>query len=110
MVTTLNPDGGPQSSVVWAKRDGDDVVFSTVRGRRKTRNMERDPRITICAFDPDNPYRYFEIRGVVTLSETGGRALIDELSNKYTGSDYMQEDAVRVVCRVTANRIFVRGD
>src|SRR4051794_23273647 len=85
IVTTLNPDGGPQSSVVWIKRDGDDLIFSTVRGRQKARNLERDPRISVCLFDPAAPISYVEVRGTVALSEEGGRELIDELSHKYTG-------------------------
>lgn len=112
VVTTLNPDGGPQSSVVWVMRDGDEVVFSTVRGRRKARNMMRDPRVTICGFDPTNPYRYFEVRGLVSLSEEGGRALIDQLSNKYQGTDYQYDppDAVRLICRVTATKVLAQGE
>lgn len=111
VVTTLNPDGGPQSSVVWVMRDGDDVLFSTVRGRQKARNMERDPRVSICGFDPADPYRYFEVRGVASLSEAGGRALIDRLSHKYRGTDYIYDtpDAIRLVCRVSATKILTMG-
>lgn len=56
-VATLNPDGGPHTSVVWIGRDGDTVVFSTTAGRRKARNLARDPRISITIFDTANPYR-----------------------------------------------------
>jgi PPOX class probable F420-dependent enzyme len=110
VVSTTNPDGSPQSSVVWAKRDGDDVLFSTIRGRRKTRNMERNPRVSVVGFDPANPYQYFEVRGPVTLTEEGGRELIDELSRKYTGKSYDMDgpDAVRVVARVTPQRVVSR--
>lgn len=104
---TVNPDGGPQSSVIWAKRDGDEVVFSTIRGRRKTRNMQRDPRVTLCAYDPVDPYRYIEIRGTVTLTEDGGPELIQELSMRYDGERFTESDPanVRVVCRVTPTRV-----
>jgi len=104
---TVSPDGSPQSSVIWAKRDGDEVVFSTIRGRRKTRNMERDPRVTLCAYDPVDPYRYIEIRGTVTLSEDGGPDLIQELSLRYDGERFTESDPanVRVVCRVTPTRV-----
>ena len=54
-VTSLNPDGGPQSTVVWVRTDGDDVLFSTVKGRRKPRNFERDPRASLLVIDPDEP-------------------------------------------------------
>ena len=109
-LATVNADGSPQSSVIWVKRDGDEIVFSTIRGRRKTRNMERDPRVSVVGFDPANPYQYFEVRGTVTLDEQGGRELIDELSVRYTGKPYGLDgpDAVRVVCRLTPEHVVSR--
>jgi PPOX class probable F420-dependent enzyme len=110
VVSTVNPDGAPQSSVVWVKRDGDDVLFSTIRGRRKTRNMERDPRVSITLYDPANPYQYVEVRGNATLTEEGGPELIQELSHKYGGGPFQEPhpDNVRVVVRVTPSRVVGR--
>jgi PPOX class probable F420-dependent enzyme len=109
VITTINSDGSPQSTVVWIKRDGDDVLFSTIRGRRKTRNMERDPRVSLCAYDPANPYFYFTVEGTVTLVEEGGDELIDELSRKYDNVPWTPvPGAVRVVCRVTPTRVVSR--
>jgi PPOX class probable F420-dependent enzyme len=107
VVTTINPDGSPQSTVVWVKRDGDDILFSTIRGRRKTRNMERDPRVSICGYDPADPYSYFTVEGSVTLVEEGGRELINELSLKYDGEPFAVEppERVRVVCRLTPRKV-----
>ncbi|MFI7596814.1 PPOX class F420-dependent oxidoreductase [Actinoplanes sp. NPDC049681] len=107
VVSTINPDGSPQSTVIWVKRDGDDVLFSTVRGRRKTRNMERDPRVSVCAYDPAQPYSYFTVDGTVTLVEEGGPELINELSLKYDDRPYTFDppEAVRVVCRLTPNKV-----
>ncbi|MEV6929432.1 PPOX class F420-dependent oxidoreductase [Dactylosporangium sp. NPDC051485] len=106
VLSTLNPDGAPQSSVIWGKHDDGDVVFSTIRGRRKTLNMERDPRVSICVYDPANPYRYVEVRGTVTLTEEDGPALIDDLSRAYVGQPWAEPDpdSVRVVCRVSATK------
>jgi PPOX class probable F420-dependent enzyme len=105
-LSTINPDGSPQSTVIWAKRDGDDVLFSTIRGRRKTRNMERDPRVAISMFDPADPYEYVEIRGHVELTEENGRELIQELSQRYDGVDFKIEppEVIRVVCRVRPDK------
>jgi len=107
VVATTNPDGSPQSSVVWIARDGDDLLFSTTRGRRKERNLARDPRLSITIFDIGNPYHYAEIRGSAKITEEGGRALIDTLSNKYIGTDYTGDgpDAVRIVVRVTPEKV-----
>ena len=83
------------------------MLFSTIRGRRKTLNMERDPRISICMYDPAEPYLYVELRGEVTITEAGGRELINELSNRYDGVDFQVEPSenVRVVCRMTPSRV-----
>ncbi len=110
VVSTVNPDGMPQSSVVWIKRDGDDLLFSSIRGRRKTRNLERDPRVSITMFDPANGYSYVEVRGTVSMTEEGGRELIEELSWKYDGKPFVEgrPDNVRVVFRVTPTHVVDR--
>ncbi|ODU04361.1 MAG: PPOX class F420-dependent enzyme [Pseudonocardia sp. SCN 72-86] len=108
VLATTNPDGSPQSSVIWVRRDGDDgVVLSTLRGRRKESNIRRDDRVSLSIFEVGNPYNYVEIRGTADIAEEGGRALIDELANKYRGHDYPAdaEGAVRVRIRIQAERI-----
>ncbi|MEU4683639.1 PPOX class F420-dependent oxidoreductase [Streptomyces xinghaiensis] len=113
-VATIQPDGSPQVSVVWVKRDGDDVLISTTVGRRKEKNLRRDPRISVVVTDPEDPYRYGEIRGEVSVTEEGGQELIDELALKYTGKRYAEfnprsgEDAPRVVVRVTPRKVVGR--
>ncbi|MCA1822746.1 MAG: PPOX class F420-dependent oxidoreductase [Mycobacteriales bacterium] len=108
-VATLNADGHPQLSVVWVERDGDVIVFSTVVGRRKERNLRRDPRATMLLSLTD-PYRYAEVRGRVTISEEDGRDLIDRLSLKYRGvTPYPGDrgtDNVRVAVRLAPERVF----
>ncbi|MFJ9519629.1 PPOX class F420-dependent oxidoreductase [Kitasatospora sp. NPDC101801] len=105
-VSTVQPDGSPQSSVVWIKREGDDVLFSTVEGRRKHLNMVRDPRISLLVNPPGSPYQYLELRGEVTMTRAGGRELIDELSRKYLGHDYRNDgpEDVRVVVRLSPRK------
>ncbi|MEU6845917.1 PPOX class F420-dependent oxidoreductase [Streptomyces sp. NPDC046716] len=113
-VATIQPDGSPQVSPVWAKRDGDDVLFSTTVGRRKEKNLRRDPRVTVLVQPADNPYAYAEIRGTVDITTEGGQELIDELSVKYTGKKYAEfnpssaDDAERVVVRVRARKVVGR--
>ena len=106
-IATVNPDGSPQTSVVWVTRDGDDLLFSTVVGRRKELNLRRDPRVSVTIFDQEQPYSYIEVRGSVTLDETGGRELIDALSHKYRGEGYPveAEGTVRVVIRLTPQKV-----
>jgi PPOX class probable F420-dependent enzyme len=111
-LATIEPDGQPQLSVVWVARDGDELLFSTVHGRRKHRNLERDPRASVLVFPRDDPYSYLEVRGPVTMTTEAGRDLIDALSEKYEGKrPYVGDgpDAVRVVIRLTPQHVVFRG-
>ena len=106
VLTTVNADGGPQSSVVWLRTEGDDLVFSTIRGRLKCRNMEREPRVSVCAYDPADPYTYVEVRGTVTMTEDGGDELIDEMSRAYDGKPWTpRPDETRVVVTVAVREV-----
>jgi PPOX class probable F420-dependent enzyme len=87
-VSTVQPDGSPQSSIVWIKRDGDDVLFSTVKGRRKTANLMANPRVSLLVTDVADPYRYAEVRGRAEITDDPTAALIDELAHKYTGRPF----------------------
>ncbi|MER5885060.1 PPOX class F420-dependent oxidoreductase [Streptomyces sp. NPDC001941] len=110
-VATIQPDGSPQVSPVWVKRDGDDVLISTTVGRRKEKNLRRDPRVTVLLQPFDAPYSYAEIRGTAELTTEGGQELIDELSVKYTGKKYAEfnpssvDDDARVVVRITPRKV-----
>ncbi|MFJ8312202.1 MULTISPECIES: PPOX class F420-dependent oxidoreductase [unclassified Streptomyces] len=113
-IATIQPDGSPQVSPVWVKRDGDDVLISTTVGRRKEKNLRRDPRVTVLLQPFDAPYSYAEIRGTADLTTEGGQELIDELALKYTGKKYAEfnpdsvNDAPRVVVRITPRKIVGR--
>lgn len=111
VVTTLNPDGSPQSSVVWVSRDGDDVLFNTAKGRAKPRNIERDPRVSVVMYPKDNPYSYVEIRGTATLANDPDAAGIHALSRKYLGTDYpwLKPGEERVTVRVRPTKVIAHG-
>jgi PPOX class probable F420-dependent enzyme len=64
-LATLGPDGAPQVNPVWTIWDGEVLRFTTTTNRRKHLNVVEDPRVSISVNDPDQPYRYLEIRGVV---------------------------------------------
>jgi PPOX class probable F420-dependent enzyme len=107
VLATLNPDGGPQTSAMWLGRDGDDVLFSTVAGRRKHKNLLRDPRASVVVLDAEDPYNYVELRGrVVSMDEDVGRAFDTGLSWKYDGKDPDPDrpGAVRLILRMTVDR------
>ncbi len=85
-MTTLGRDGEPQTSVVWCDWDGECLRVNTMRGFAKERNLRRDPRVTLLCFDPRNPDRYLEVRGVVVaVTEDGARDHLDALASRYLG-------------------------
>lgn len=113
-IATVMPDGRPQLSVVWIARDGDDLLVSTVKGRRKHLNLERDPRATVLVYPKESPYTYVEVRGTAVMTEEGGRELIDRLNEayhpgagRYTGDD--GTDNERVVVRITPDKVVLRA-
>jgi PPOX class probable F420-dependent enzyme len=108
-LTTMNADGTPQSTPVWVDFDGKNVIVNTARGRVKTKNLARDPRVALSISDPDNPYRYLSIQGrVAEMTENGGDAHIDAMAKKYLGKDtypYRQPGEVRVIVRITPEKV-----
>ena len=70
---TLMPDGRPQVTPVWCDLEGELVIFNSAKGRQKDRNVRRDPRVAIAIVDPENPYRYLEIRGQRGRDHRAGR-------------------------------------
>lgn len=109
-LATVLPDGQPHLSVVWAARDGDDVLVSTLEGRRKHQNLLGDPRATVLLYPKDAPYDYVEVRGVVTIEPDPQGELIERLSQAYTGGPYTADgpDDVRVVLRLTPEKVVLR--
>ncbi|TWD81689.1 PPOX class probable F420-dependent enzyme [Kribbella amoyensis] len=111
VLATTNPDGSPQTSVVWVGRDGDDVLVSTAAGRRKVLNLQRDPRASLLVIAKDDPDQYVEIRGAATVAEDAGRALAVQLAETYegpgAGDEYLAlpADHVRVAVRLVPHRL-----
>lgn len=110
---TLMPDGSPQVTPVWVDREGDTVLVNTARGRQKDKNIQHDPRVSITLIDPENPYRYLEIRGrVVATTEKGAKDHIDKMAKKYLGVDkypYAQPGEVRMLLRIQPERVSSMG-
>src|SRR5512144_871999 len=80
-LATVMPDGRPQVTPVWFDFDGQHIRVNSAKGRVKDKNMRRDPRVALSIQDPDNAYRYLEIRGkVVNITENGAVAHIDALA------------------------------
>ena len=112
-LATLMPDGQPQVTPVWCDVEGDLVIINTAKGRQKDRNLRRDPRVALSIIDPDNPYRYLELRGrVAEITEQGAAAHIDKMAKKYLGVDkypYKNQDEVRVIFKIQPEHATMMG-
>jgi PPOX class probable F420-dependent enzyme len=88
-VATLNADGSPQVTPVWVDYDGEYILINSAKGRKKDRNMRARPQVGVSVQDPDNPYRYLGVQGVVEeITEEGASEQIHRLSHKYADRDY----------------------
>jgi len=106
-MATIDEHGRPRLSVVWAKTDGNHILVSTTTERRKYRDLLRDPRVSLLCFPKDQPYTYVSIQGTATLVNEGGSELIQELSERYTGSPFPSDrpDVVRAVIRIDPSKV-----
>lgn len=85
-LVTLMPDGQPQATPVWWDYDGTHIIVNAGVGRQKDKNIRRNPQVTLLAVDPQNAYRYLEVRGVVEeITEEGAEDNMNALSLKYRG-------------------------
>ncbi|MEZ5231870.1 MAG: PPOX class F420-dependent oxidoreductase [Acidimicrobiia bacterium] len=110
-LTTLLPDGQPQTHVMWVDADDDHVLINTELHRQKARNVQRDPRVTVAIIAADNPYDFVEVRGRVVEIVRGdaARTHIDELAMKYTGKPYAPAiTSERVILRIEPTRVVAR--
>jgi PPOX class probable F420-dependent enzyme len=112
-LTTLMPDGFPQSTPVWVDYDGQSVIINTAQGRQKDKNMQRDKRVALSIIDPDNAYRYLEVRGHITLRTTkDAEKHIDALAKKYLDQDkypWRQPGQSRVIFKIQPDHVNTMG-
>jgi PPOX class probable F420-dependent enzyme len=108
-LTTLMPDGSPQTTETWVDTDGEHVIINTVQTHLKMRNIERDPRVSVAVCDASNPASYYAVRGrVVKHTAEGGAEHIEKLSHRYTGGPYGWwggRQQVRVILTIQADKI-----
>ena len=112
-LATVMPDGSPQVTPVWFDWDGKVVRVNTAEGRVKARNLKPGAPVALAIMDPDNPYRYVQIRGrVARASRDGAAAHIDSLAKKYLGKDkypFAQPGEVRVLYEIEPRAISGMG-
>ena len=111
--TTLMPDGSPQTTPVWVDWQDGEIWVNSAVGRQKDRNLRRDPRVAVTVMDPENPYRYVEVRGRVReITQDGADAHIDRMAKKYLGQDkypYRQPGEQRVLYKISIEKVHAMG-
>ena len=103
-LATVMPDGTPQVTPVWIDYDGKHVLVNSARGRRKDKNMKVGSPVALALIDPDNAYRYVQVRGrVAEVTEQGADQQIDRMAKKYLDKDkypFRQPGEVRVIYKI----------
>ena len=109
VLSTMMPDGQPQSSLVWVDYDGVCVLINTAFGRQKCRNMESNPRVALLVVDPDRTDRWLEVRGhVVEITTEGAVAHADRLAQRYLGKRHFYGDVYKVEWQQYETRVVVK--
>jgi len=111
-VATTYPDGRPQNTPVWIDVVDGRPVFNTAVGRVKERNLRRDPRVSLSFLAPDDPYKYYELRGTVEFSTEGAVEQINKLAKKYIGQDtypWLQPGEQRINVFVNVEKVSGMG-
>jgi PPOX class probable F420-dependent enzyme len=108
-LATTMADGSPQVTQTWVDTDGEHLLVNSVQTHVKTRNIERDPRVAVAVSHPDDPSRYFQVRGTVSEVTTVGAAdHIEMLAKKYLGTPYPWyggRDQVRVIFVIEPRKV-----
>ena len=112
-LATQMPDGSPQVTPVWFDYTGGKIRVNSAKGRTKTRNMKEGAPVALSIMDPDNPYRYMQIRGkVARVTAEGASAHIDALAKKYLGKDkypWSRPGEVRMTFEITPHAVQTTG-
>ncbi len=109
VLTTMMPDGTPQSSIVWVDYDGEHLLINTTLERQKGRNMRANPKVTLLVIDPGNTSRWIEVRGQVTeMTTDGAEAHADLLTQRYTGKEHFYHDIYPPEQKEKETRVIVK--
>jgi PPOX class probable F420-dependent enzyme len=109
VLSTMMPDGQPQSSIVWTDYDGNYVLINTTLERQKGRNMLANPKVALLVIDPQNVSRWIEIRGnVVEISEEGAETHANKLTQLYIGKQRFYGDIYSAEQKQKETRVIVK--
>ena len=113
-LTTMMPNGQPQSSLVWCDYDGAFVRVNTSRQRQKGKNMQANPKVSLLVIDPRDSDRWIEVRGEVEITEEGALEHLDEITRQYTDKPHYygyifpegkKHRETRIICKIRPHKI-----
>jgi PPOX class probable F420-dependent enzyme len=111
-LATTMPDGSPQVTPIWFNTDGEYLLINSAKGRTKDRNMRARPKVAVAIMDPQNIYRYIQLRGkVIEITEKDAREHINTLSKKYTGNNVYDgpPEQIRVTYKIRIDHVNTNG-
>jgi hypothetical protein len=109
VLTTMMPDGQPQSSIVWVDFDSPYILINTTLERQKGRNMQANPKVTLLLIDPKNSSRWIEIRGrVIEITEQDAERHADHLTRLYRGKQHFYGDIYPAEQKYKEARVIVK--
>ena len=115
-LTTIMPNGIPQSSLVWIDWDGKNILINTTKERQKGKNMLQNSKVALIVVDPKDSGRWVSIQGQVEIESKGAIEHLDKVTQKYTkydkfyGNIYPEEQQfreTRIICKIKPVRVFV---
>ena len=109
VLTTMMPDGVPQSSIVWVDYDGEHILINTTLERQKGKNMQANPKVAVLVIDPKDSSRWIEVRGrVVEMTRDGAESHADKLTQRYTPKKHFYGDVYPVEQKQKETRVIVK--
>jgi PPOX class probable F420-dependent enzyme len=107
-VVAFDAKGRPHVTMVWMDGEGDEALFNTAEGRKKSQYLRGNPRIMVSVQDRNDPQSYMVLHGTATLTEAGADAHIDKLAKRFLGADkypFRQPGEKRLMVRIKVDRI-----
>lgn len=109
VLSTMMPNGQPQSSIVWVDYDGRYILLNTTLERQKGQNMKDNPLVALVVIDPADSSRWIAVRGLVAeMTTDGAEAHADKLAWRYDGKRHFYGDVLPVEQKYNETRVIVK--
>lgn len=108
-LTTISSSGAPENTIVWCSWDGAHVLVNTAEGRRKPQNVRGNPKVALMALDPEDPFRWIDVRGVVEeIAPDPDLVNINAHTRLYVGADEYYGNVMPIEMKGTEERVIFK--